>query len=378
MSLNNKTKIATTTITAALLIGLMLSPMTIFPKVNAQTLTTQQAIQNIENNLPTPLSAAEHSKVMSIVLKDVGIQNLLKGKQYSELSTDFIGSSNVPPITWYPEIHLNVMNKTQVTVTVDLNNNSVRTIGEYPLQKTHGPINSLNQGKITGAAYAVEYYPTSGSTIKGMYVTATAPVFSSSGLNVFSAFLVNGMEYGADYTKACTNGNQYYNYFAQAGFGFGSTAGHPGYTDTTSNCFLVYPNIAYTPNDSYVFYMTIKSSNNWYIYGVDQTAGGTPFAYTGPVTFNNSMFKTINTSVWFENQNTASNSGWYAQYQTNPKATSYYQDGSGTWRNWDQGTKDDRDCSGGDHGDVVITPGDLINGGQATWNMFQMASHYNC
>lgn len=92
-------------------------------------------------------------------------------------------------------------------------------------------------------------------------------------------------------------------------------------------------------------------------------------------------FNEIDTSVWFENHNTSSNSGWYGQFTGSPSATSYYLNTLGSWVNWNSSdsTKIIQDCSGINHSDTHgVMSGNLASGGTATWSLSTMSQYYNC
>jgi hypothetical protein len=167
---NNKTRI-TTAIIASLMVGLvMLSPMTILPNVNAISIGNTQKpadIIYIEQHLPKPLTDNELVAFKQLSLSNNDVQKSINGRSYAFMGQDFIG--DLKKGTLFPEIHINVDNKTQITIVADLTKNTVMSVTTDSINKL-GPRLSL---ETSGASYATDYY-TGSATIDGIYDEKTA------------------------------------------------------------------------------------------------------------------------------------------------------------------------------------------------------------
>ncbi|HEX5457129.1 MAG TPA: hypothetical protein VFX64_01945 [Candidatus Nitrosotalea sp.] len=391
---NNKTK-TTTTIISALIIGLvLLSPTTVLPSVNA-TVKTAVTIDNVP--IPIPLSGIELQNGRQLALTNSEVHDMINGKPYEFMAYDFIGNVKTEPGIWYPEIHINVDNNTQIAVVFDPKITSVRNVGIFPMidQTVHPKTTSTSKNLGTsGAAFAIDYYSGSQSQIYGLYETVTAPTFTNSGTNYFSGFVVNALESGANYANSCDRSHVYDSYWAQAGLVFKDQSTFATWSDTStgsgtgpnSGChpLALYGN-TYSGGDTLIFKIisrVVSGSPNWLIYGHDVTSGSAFFSQpeTGMMS---STVTTGNeaTSVWFENQNNSTlGSNWYQEFSSNPSASAYYFDSSGSVHNWDGSTRFDMDCSGQNYtysypNQVIV--GDLLNGGTPYWDMTYM-KNYDC
>ncbi|MGI0074141.1 MAG: hypothetical protein ACREA3_10065 [Nitrosotalea sp.] len=369
---NNKTKIAT--ILTSLVIGLvLLSPTTMIPNVHAQ-ITNDQIIPAdvasdiIKKSQPTKLSASQLENVKQIVLSDAGIHKIIGNKPYEFVSQSFLGNIKNTPVVWNPVININVDNKTEIAVEVNLNNNSVIKMEVTNLQ-IGGPI----KGTTLKAAFAQDYY-TGSATISGLYSTLTAPTYSS---NPKVLFLVNGLEYGASASLACNTSDTYNDYFAQAGFDFYD--GFVAYADTSTGtgCTMVNSMISYTAGHPYLFEIYSISGNYWDIVDLDQQTGLSNLYTTSFSTSANTLqTSNHNTSVWFENQETSTT--WASDFSTSIQATNakYKNYSTGSWTYWNSDSQLVQDCSGNTKTQNVMNS-DLLNGDTQTWNLTNFEP-YHC
>ncbi|MDE1861982.1 MAG: hypothetical protein KGI33_03610 [Thaumarchaeota archaeon] len=372
---NGMTK-KTTAISAALIVGMMLLPMiTLVPDVNAQSeiKSISSSQPEVPTDLPSNLSKTNLQKLENLAIHNIGVQKIINGGKYKFMSQDFVGIGN----TWYPEIHINVNNKTQITVTADLANNSVTKVQKYPIFKT--PVKLDNVG--AGSSFATDYYSGT-ATIDGMFMDSIMPSFSSSGTNSVTFFLVNALEANAVDSNGCSPAYDTSSYFAQTGFAFAQTTDGPTWTDTDQSCVAQVPNVTYGSTDTWKFEIYVNTSGYWVIYG-DDISNNQKFTHTSGVSPTYTTMKTddVNTSIFFENQNT--NTSWYSQFQSSVNATALYRDhSSGNWYNWGADTQEDIDCSGNPYtypytGQVIESGTDLSSGNTAVWDLQNMAN-YHC
>lgn len=187
---NNKTN--SSTILASILVGIaLLSPTIVIPDIHAQSADSQiipadVASDKIKNNPPAHLSATELEKVKNLAIGDSRVKSILNGQRYEFMSQSFVGNIRNTPIAWNPLININVNNKTDVTVLVNLTNNSVVSVETIPLARTTAFVPA-------DPAFAIDYY-NGFATISGIYATLTAPFVSGSAPEFP---LVNGVETGA-------------------------------------------------------------------------------------------------------------------------------------------------------------------------------------
>ena len=279
----------------------------------------------------------------------------------------------------YPQIHINVANKTEITVQADLKTGTILSIMTTPIVKL-GPIQTSSNGQplcIPGqncGSFAIDYY--SGShTINGIY--DEKPVPTKTGSPPVVSFLLNGLETGAITSGSCTSSNYYTDYFAQAGFDYTSGVPVVAYDDTTTGCVGVNSGIAYGPTDTDFFEIYIASgTTQWNIIDEDLSTGKY-HVYAGPTVQSSAMqTNNYNTSVFFENHSTSTN--WAGYFTSSIQATdAHYRDFSaGTWNNWDADSKQVLDCGGNSHSNNVMTGG-LASGGTTTWSMTAMEA-YHC
>lgn len=361
----NKTKIATT-IFAFLIIGLGLSfPSTVIPNANAQIVNNQiipadVGLEMIKKNAPANLSAAQLGNVKHITLSDEKVKAAINGQRFEFMAQSFLGNIKQSPIVWYPVININVNNKTDVAVEVNLTNNSVIKVETGTLIKTS------SVPAAGDPSYAVDYY-TGSSTISGVYATLPAPNYCCL---PHESFLVNGIEYGANDSPnfACNSSYEFNDYFAQGGFDFYNN--RVMFTDTSYNCVSQNSMLAYSQADPYLFEVYSTTGPHWNIVALDQYTGLAKM-YTTTFTTYASTLKTSdpNTSVWWENQSTSTN---WANNFGGASAQAYnakYKDAStGTWTYWNSDSQVVYDCSGNTVTQNVMN-NNLRSGNTQTWNL---------
>ncbi|MBI1829239.1 MAG: hypothetical protein HY222_00560 [Thaumarchaeota archaeon] len=340
----------------------------------------------VESVLPSEISASDLASVKQIALNNHEVKNAINGKQYQFMGSDYVGNVYSSPIVWYPEIHINVANTTELTAVINLQTNAVTTIQAAPMPKLNG-IASNEGGSHHG--FADDYISTS-STIDGLSMVApSVPHSTSTSASTQEDFLLNAIESGAVDNNACSPAYYASSYFAQIGYTFLTgggivNAGFPLWTDTGYSCIPQLPSVAYTVGHSWFFKIYVAPGGNWVFYGIDQQNGQTFSASRSGI--NSGVMKTSdkNTSVFFENHNTSTS--WYTQFTSGsyPSANSvqYHDKVLNAWKYWaghttvDTKTTPPGTCTTtSDYADTVIS-GSILSGGTATWNMQTMANSY--
>jgi hypothetical protein len=366
-------KYSITSVTLALIIilfpGAML-PAMISP-VLAATATSTAQMHSIY--LPSHLSDTQISTAIQIATSDAGIKSIINGRLYEIMSHDQIGNFYNPNLPWKPEIHFNVNNASEVTAVIDLQTRKVESASEMPLKKLL-PAQHDNYGYrqlSDPPGYALDYY--SGShTLNGIEMAATAPSYNTAdgNPNTTTAFLVNALESGGSDANACTSSDWKTSYFGQLGFAWVGSVEAAVWTDTTVNCAIQNTQIGYTAGHNYAFEI-YTVSGVWNELGWDVTTGVGFFNDQTGV--NNLTFKTndINTSVWFENQNSQSSTAWVKKYSsTLLSATAQYSpDNTNNWYNWDSDHSIDLFCTHNTSTPSQAISGTLASGNAAEWKL---------
>lgn len=367
---NNKTKVATITISAVVMALLLLSPTTMIPNVSAllNNSNGDQGGLMIKNYMPTQLSKIDSDKAFQIAMSDSDIKTKIGNKPVTLMALGFTGNLKTNPGVWYPTLTLNVNNESEIVAVVDLSQNKVT-------QETDGALPAKDPAlSTTERAWAIDYY--SGTyTISGMSFTPSTPSYTANSNHNFTAFLVNGAMSGSNDSHLCTK-TATDAYWMQTGFWYynNSTGARIAWTDTPHGCFGVGTGIAYNTSHSYSFYIWASSNlGKWYVEAYDNTNGATyTTSVSGP---SNYTMETSdhNTSVFFENGNTITT--WPNDFSGSVYATGLVQK-SGSWVNWDNDAHaDDQDC-GTTHADTTVISGNLKSGNTATWNLSTFASSY--
>lgn len=337
----------------------------------------------VEKVLPTEMSKIDFKNVGLYALKNNQVQKIINGRPYQLMSQDIVGNTKTEPGIWYPEIHINVANETQVTVVLD-SKNIVKSVESGTM------ISQKAQFVHTGQSFGTDYY-TGTKQIDGIYMTATGtPTVNPSGNNNLGTyFLVNAIENGATDSNGCNPAFAQSSYFAQAGLAYIAGSTYLTYTDTTFSCQLQFISsslIPYVAGHNYVMYIAVNQQNGrWYVYEQDVTSGGAIFYQTvGNIIPNSNVMKTFdtNTGVFLENHNTGTT--WYTKYTLSSIGASakIRQFNTSPWINWDADTQVDQDCFGVNHsynylGQVINSGTNLKNANTATWN-FQNLANYHC
>lgn len=373
---NSKMK-TTTTILAALAIGLIMSsPMTLLPNVNAvNPLTIHDVVKQLQ-----PIGLSDESSARDIAISNPEITKLIGNRHYEFMSTAWVGQIYPTYFTAYPEVHINVDNKFQIAVTVDPASKSVRNY-------ITGPIVKLGSFGSTTHAFAGDYY-TASSNPNGIEVNyASVPSYTNhnSAMDQFMAFLMNAAEKSATDSLMCTPSDTAADFFSQSGVLYNYTNVYSTYTDTEFGCIAQTSSaMPYTSGHTYTFGEEAVNSH-WFIFGTDQNGGPTNyFSYTVKHSINNYSFKynDYNTGPFMENANTQT--GWNGAFGSSTatlNTAKYSTDGGNTWSNWGTGadTAFNYDCSGNSVSSPKVTTGGLSQGGSATWSISTMAgSSYVC
>jgi len=320
---------------------------------NDKIISADKANDLIKKNHPAELSKSQLDNVKNIALSDAGVQQIINGKPFEFMSQGFLGNIKEKPVVWNPTININVNNQTDMAVEVNLTNNSVITVSEAELTKS----------ALAKAAFASDYF-TGSAVISGIFSTQTAPAHNLSP-NV--RFLTNGLESGGSGDAACNSANEFNNWFGQAGFDFKN--GIVMYTDTSFNCVNQNALVAYSPGHPYLFEVYSISGFKWDIVDLDQQTGLSNLYTTSFTTAANTLqTSNINTSVWFENQETSTN--WAGDFTTSINANNakYRDSSTGTWTLWNSDSQVVWDCNGFPETQNVMN-NNLKSGNAQTWNL---------
>ncbi len=362
------------------ILGIMLlSPTTILPIMGISQDPTEMSVDQLKQTFPKSLSIEQIDKIKQMALADDSVKNAISGHHYKFMAQDFVGNYKTQPGVWQPEVHINVDNKTEISIVTDSQINSIARLATTPLFKL-GPAtqNGLDQSGTSGHAFAIDEYAGTQSSINGVKMITAGPSYSGSTSVPLRAFLVNGAETGATDADLCTPAYDTTSYFAQAGIVFINNSVGPVWTDTDQSCFPVAPNVTYTSGDNMIF--EVISGTPWVMYGADTTSGSIFFDQSNSIaTYGTMKTSDPNTSLFFENLDTATT--WGSQI-SNPSASAKYMNSNAQWVNWDGETKNDQDCHGTNHiytydtTKQVISGTGLDSGNSATWSMSRMASNY--
>lgn len=185
------------------------------------------------------------------------------------------------------------------------------------------------------------------------------------------------MESGVTPSLACTNGNQFANYFAQIGFQY-FTGAKLVWADTTTNCIGQTVSLAYTGGHVYFFEIYVNSSSQWTMLGEDlNTSQYFTRAFPIAVQYNTFHTSDHNTSVWFENQDTSNT--WAPYFTSNLLSANdahYDLSRNSGWNLWNSDARDLYSCGGIQLINDVLT-GNLQNSNTAQWDMQKMET-YHC
>ncbi|MDE1831423.1 MAG: hypothetical protein KGI02_03525 [Thaumarchaeota archaeon] len=362
------------------IIGIMLlSPTTILPIMGAGQDPSELSVDQLKQTFPKPLSNEQIDKIKQMALENDSVKSIINGHHYKFMAQDFVGNYKTQPGIWQPEVHINVDNKTEISIVTDSQINSVASMATTPLFKLGpGTQNGLDQSGSSGHAFAIDEYAGAQSSIYGVKMLTTGPSYSGSGTIPFKAFMVNGAETGATDADLCVPAYDTTSYFAQAGIVFIDDSAGPVWTDTDQSCLPVVPHVTYTPGDHMVF--EVISGSPWVMYGADSDSGSTFFDQSNSIaTYGTMETGDPNTSIFFENSDTGTS--WSSQI-SNPSAAAKYMNSNTQWVNWDGETKNDQDCHATNHvytydsTKQVINGTGLDSGNTATWSMSRMASNY--
>lgn len=329
---------------------------------NDQIIPEDVAMDTIKKNHPSKLTEVDLTSLKQITLSDATVQKVISGKPYEIMSQGFLGNIKKTPVVWYPTIQFNVDNKTDLAVVVDLKNNSIKDVQVTPLRVSHlvGSANGIGT-----STYAEDYY-TGSHSISGVYATMTSPNYNAPVPKV--AWLVNGLEYGANANNACNSAYAYNNYFGQAGLDIQD--GLVAWTNTNNNCIMQNGMIGYFVGHQYLFEVYSDGAFHWDQVVLDQNTG-LGHLFTSPLTAANTLTtNNHNTSVFYENHETSS--GWASRIipSNNVATNAHYKDyPSGTWNTWDNDARMVTNCQGIDIGNNSVMTGSLIGNGQTTWNL---------
>lgn len=347
---------------ASILVGMaLLSPTIVIPDIHAQSADSQiipadVASDKIKNNPPAHLSATELEKVKNLAIGDSRVKSILNGQRYEFMSQSFVGNIRNTPIAWNPLININVNNKTDVAVLVNLTNNSVVSVETIPLARTTAFVPA-------DPAFAIDYY-NGFAAISGIYATLTAPFVSGSAPEFP---LVNGLETGATDGLLCNPADKTTSWWGQAGLNLQGP--YTMFTDTSFSCFVQNTSIKYVANHLYLGEVYITSGSVGNVIILDQNTG-LANDYMTSFTLASKTLKAgdPNTSVWWENQCTCNN--WAGFYGNSFHANNAHTQNpsTGSWSNWDIDAQLVQDCSGHTQTQNVMN-NNLENGNTQTWNL---------
>lgn len=183
---------------AALMSMLVLVIGTSLPALASTTRTAFGADQRDDPATPRKeLTNVELQALIDSALADARVQEHLKGKNYAIMSYDFVGNENDKPFVWYPEIHINVENVTQLTILFGKgqpSKTSVSALEELPMALPIQAIPSSNH------VFATNWY-TGSDTPNGIRLNTVAPTQSTG--DVGMAYLVNGITVGSNDNNEC-------------------------------------------------------------------------------------------------------------------------------------------------------------------------------
>jgi hypothetical protein len=356
---NKKTN--SSTILTSILVGIaLLSSAIVIPNIHAQPADNQiipadVASEKIKNNPPPHLSAIELEKVKNLAISDLRVKSILNGQRYEFMSQSFVGNIRNTPIAWNPLININVSNKTDVAILVNLTNNSVVSVEANPLARTTSFIHD-------DPAFAIDYY-TGSSTISGIYATLTAPFVSGSAPEFP---LVNGIETGALDGNACNSAYKTSSWFGQAGLNLQGP--YTMFTDTSFNCVVQNTSIKYVASHLYLGEVYITSGSIGTVVILDQNTGLANNYMTSFTLASKTLRSEPNTSVWWENQCTCNN--WAGFYGNSFHANNAHKQNpsTGSWSTWDIDDQLVQDCSGTPQAQNVMN-NNLQSGNTQTWNL---------
>lgn len=333
---------------------------------STERFTTTDEISKI---LPEKLSQNDLMEAKEIALNDDKVKDIIGEKSYEFMSYDFIGNVYEEPVIWLPEVHFKIGDKTQITAVVDLTEGKVREIVESEIVVLSNHERS----------FAIDYF-TGGQTVTGYYMIATAPDFTGSSGNDFTAFLVNGVMDGSTIGNLCDSADYPDDYWAQTGLLFTTSGASVVWTDTSKDCAAQTTAISYDSDVDYNFKIYTDAANeDWIIYMQNTDTGtASTVIVSGPSTY---TFETNepNSGVFFENSNASPNNTWDNQFSSDPTASAYYrQQGSSFWWIWSAESQILADCNGVDTDNVIDGGFISTHGNQATWDMTDMANYYAC
>src|SRR5579885_2705172 len=354
----------TISILTSLTIGiLLLAPTTVMPNVNAQSVSvihgqsipnseTQAQFDTLQKELPQALSKTDLTRVENIALSDQKIQEMIGGKTVTVMSQGFWGNMKTNPGIWYPQINLNVDNKTQLVILVDEQNNTVlNSFVGIPIGIKFAVTNATSSDTYDN--------PSPPTNADGILINTQAPSFTS---------------------------NSSYN---DTGFDFGTTHSvQTFWTDTFKGCQAQSTSVSYVSGHQYTFWILPQSgSSNWAAVIQDTTSGSSnTYTDSGMSRYTLDTSPTDDSkgflSVWFENDNTRKTSpNWDGQFGSNPSAKSQLELGS-TWGSWGTGNDQQRDFNckglildGTSNGGPGVISGNLQSStSSATWNLSTLAA----
>jgi hypothetical protein len=228
--------------TTMLTVLLVLMVGTALPAISSAFATS---LSNQFKNFPTPLSNSEITEAIHVALADPKVGHLIDGRPYTYMSYDQVGNFLIPNSPWYPDIHLNVNNTSEVTAEVNLQKGYVISSFEMPLSKITST-NHHSHHALDPAGKAIDYY-TYSTTVSGISMTVQAQYYNTAAgnYNADTYFLVNALESGGNDNNACTSGDWTTSYFGQSGFAWGTSTAIVTWADTGNSCYTQFPSLLY-------------------------------------------------------------------------------------------------------------------------------------
>ena len=341
----------------------------------------------INSVAPGPISDADLSLVKQIALADNQVKALTTDKNIDFMATHYFSENILAnPVKWSPEININVANTSEVTVQVDLQAKTVKSVATAPIVRAC-------VGDCIAHTFAVDWVTTISPSPNYLDVRSPAPTYTRTVNPVHTgwSFLLDAVmdpNPGGDYPLCHTPTGYYTNYWAQVGFNWNLASDtKPIYTDTKFSCIIQFTSLTYTAGHNYKFEINASTNNHsthkgWTLIAIDLSTLST-FYYFANYDVNTGKIltgTTTDTNVMFESREKNSEApNWYNDFGTITANSAHYStNGGSSVFNWPNEGKEDVKCDGGFILPSVVISGGLKTGGTATWNKLNFYNSVNC
>ena len=237
------------------------------------------------------------------VTKNPKVKNLLgddyEFKNYVQRMTDNDG--------WQPELTYYADNK-ENTVTVVMHKGKVISAEKYE---------TVVWGHTT-RGFAIDEYNDDRYPVIGLTMKSDIPNYNHQS-GTFTVLLLNAEKEGSNSASVCNPSAAPDTYWAQIGMNFDTDGVKVGFTDTLLGCEPTFYSIPFSVGDTMLYWIFIDDATDvWTVMIWNQTQEGYAYAYSVEIE-NSSEINTnsAQTSVWFENSNTSSNS-WDTGFTSDP------------------------------------------------------------